>query len=397
MKKKESSSYSLLILFVIWMATFAGTYQQFQLPPLAERLFLTLNITNTQFSSMMSGPMIPAILFSILAGVLADRYGVKRVVGVGMFMGFTALILRIFAVNFWQFFFCMVFSGFGSAFLNANLPKIVATWFSVDKINKMMGICMTASSLAMTIGMGTTALFPTTRVAFTLAALLSGVVFIIWLIFMRNKPHDNVEQPAQPLNVYLKVIIKNKAVWLVGFCLMFLLGCNMIISSFLPTALIKMRGIDSVTAGTVGAMFVLGTFFGSILGPLLFHRIGRIGPFIMGIGMVGAVLSTFAWLVPNGISLYAALLFAGCPIGAAIPILMAFPISLPEIGPTYAGSAGGIISTLQLLGAVMIPTFIATPIAGDNYYLLFGMAGACMLIMGLIALFLPKHKSNNNQ
>jgi hypothetical protein len=66
------------------------------------------------------------------------------------------------------------------------------------------------------------------------------------------------------------------------------------------------------------------------------------------------------------------------------------PMLLPEIGPVYAGSAGGIIVTLMVLGAVLIPTFIITPLAGSNVTVLFGLAALCFALLIIPALFLPE-------
>jgi len=49
-----------------------------------------------------------------------------------------------------------------------------------------------------------------------------------------------------------------------------------------------------------------------------------------------------------------------------MPMIASLPMLLPEIGPVYAGSAGGIIATLQVIGAVVAPTFIITPLAGSS-------------------------------
>ena len=57
-----------------------------------------------------------------------------------------------------------------------------------------------------------------------------------------------------------------------------------------------------------------------------------------------------------------------------MPIFLSAPVLLEGLGTKYAGSAAGVISTLQLLGAVLIPTYILTPIAGENYSLLFMLA-----------------------
>ena len=73
-----------------------------------------------------------------------------------------------------------------------------------------------------------------------------------------------------------------------------------------------------------------------------------------------------------------------------MPTFMSFPALLPEIGPKYAGTATGIIATLELIGAVVIPTYIITPLAGTNFKLYFFMAGATMIICAFVILLLPE-------
>jgi NNP family nitrate/nitrite transporter-like MFS transporter len=62
----------------------------------------------------------------------------------------------------------------------------------------------------------------------------------------------------------------------------------------------------------------------------------------------------------------------------------------PEIGPVYAGSAGGIIATLQVLGAVLLPTFVITPLAGPSVTVLYGLAALCFALIIIPVLFLPE-------
>jgi NNP family nitrate/nitrite transporter-like MFS transporter len=65
-------------------------------------------------------------------------------------------------------------------------------------------------------------------------------------------------------------------------------------------------------------------------------------------------------------------------------------IRLPGIGPLYAGTAGGLIATLELLGGVVLPTYVASAIAGANrgvYFIILGIASVVWII-GVY--FMPK-------
>jgi len=55
-------------------------------------------------------------------------------------------------------------------------------------------------------------------------------------------------------------------------------------------------------------------------------------------------------------------------------------------------------STIQLLGAVLLPSYVLIPVAGDSFGTLYILGGACMIVCGLISmLFLPKNKEVSKQ
>ena len=68
-----------------------------------------------------------------------------------------------------------------------------------------------------------------------------------------------------------------------------------------------------------------------------------------------------------------------------MPVLMSVPLRLKSIGVQRTGTAGGLIATFQLLGAVVIPTYVISRIAAGNYTLFvilcgcFSIAGAALI------------------
>jgi NNP family nitrate/nitrite transporter-like MFS transporter len=69
---------------------------------------------------------------------------------------------------------------------------------------------------------------------------------------------------------------------------------------------------------------------------------------------------------------------------------------LPGIAVAYTvaagscGTAGGVVATLQLLGAVIIPTYVVGPIAGANISVFFTAAGVCMIFCFVFGFCLPE-------
>jgi NNP family nitrate/nitrite transporter-like MFS transporter len=144
-----------------------------------------------------------------------------------------------------------------------------------------------------------------------------------------------------------------------------------------------------VQAGVYGSLATFGGIFGCFLGPVICNRLGVMKTFMVVIGLLGAAGTYWSWQLPVGPAIVIALTLAGFMQSTVSPLLLSVPMLLPEIGPVYAGSAGGIISTLQVLGGVLVPIFI-TRLAGSSETLLFGLAAVCFVLFILPALFLPE-------
>lgn len=389
MVEKKSNNYGIVAAVILFVALIIGNYFQYQLSPLAPRLMETMGLTPGQFSSAFSAPMIPSIFLGIVAGVLADKFGVKNVAAVGLAVTAIGLCVRPFTYDYLTLFVSMILGGVGVSFLNANMSKIVGGWFPPEKVGPIVGLTMVGSTIGMTLGSATTALLPSVKVAFWISGIGSVVVLIIWVLFMKDGTlNQEAAVPQESVMDSVRVVLKSKNIWLVGFCLMCIMGCNVALASFLPTAL-QSRGISESTAGVLSSVITIGSLIGTFIGPTIVAKAGRMKPLLMVLGVMTAVGAAFGWSlpIPGAIALLA---LAGFGMGTLIPVFMSFPVMLPEIGPVYAGSAGGVITTLELLGAVVLPTYVITPVAASNFLLYFMITGALMLVMAAIVILLPE-------
>jgi NNP family nitrate/nitrite transporter-like MFS transporter len=390
MPEKKKNIYPLVVLAVLCLGGFGSSYTQYQLAPIAPRLIETLGLSMSEFSSVFSSPLIPAIFLSLVAGLLVDKFGIKRIIAIGLAVTAFGTCWRIWSNSYITLFLGMLLSGVGLSFLNANAAKIIGSTFPPEKIGGMMGIFLAACTFGMTVGTGTMALLPGIPAAYTIAAVISVAAFVLWVLLIKNPAAPQTAEPPQvKITDSLKVVVKSRPVWIVGFCLMFILGCNVIISSFLPTAL-GQRGIDPVTSGVYSAIVTTGYLVGCLLAPALAARIGRIKPPMIVLAVISVAGAAFGWTAPAGVLLGACLFITGVAMGGLMPLLMSLPVRLPEIGPGYAGTAGGFTGTILFLGAVIIPTYIAAPIAGNNMRLFFLSGGVCMALVFVLTFFLPE-------
>ena len=93
------SPYRWVIVAVSMLAGFIGSYAQFQLPPLAYKLMPALDISASEFAALMGGPLTGSLFICLISGTLADRYGVKNVVTVGLILSVIGCTFRYAATS----------------------------------------------------------------------------------------------------------------------------------------------------------------------------------------------------------------------------------------------------------------------------------------------------------
>jgi NNP family nitrate/nitrite transporter-like MFS transporter len=382
--------YRWVIVIISTLAGFIGSYAQFQLPPLAYKLMPALHLSPSQFSALMSGPMTGSLFICLLGGTLADRFGVKNVVTVGLILGVIGCTFRYAVTSFWPFLSLTILAGLASGLLATNLSKLFGAWFPPDQMGTVMGIYMAGTMLAGFVGTATTALFPSETSAFIFSGAACFVILIFWLIFAKNKPEGAPDLPSLPVARYLGRAARSRDIWLAGICAFFVMGAVMTFTSFIPAVLKDLRNISPGKAGIYGSMCTFGGAFGAFFGPVICKRIGVMKPYLFVVGLLGAAATFWSWQLPVGPGIVISLILAGFLQSAILPLLFSFPMLLPEIGPEYAGSAGGIITTLQVLGAVVVPTFVITKLAGDHAGFLFGLAAVCFILTAIPVLFMPE-------
>lgn len=444
MGKKHSNSWAIVVLACTVLLLFVPNYAQYQLSPVAHLVMPAYGLDSAQFSMLFSAAMIPGILLSLAAGLLSDRFGVKRVVGVAAAVTAAALIARVFAPGFGALFACMALTGVVATFLNANIAKIMGSWFSPDKVGVAVGIGLAGSTLAMAVGLGTSALFPSLQVLFAFTAVLAIAALAAWWLFFRDAPGNprgrlqgegggtaseqvglperdivpttqetpldspadqrrpadsaSASNAAQPsFGECLKAVLKSRNVWLIGAALGLNMAATMCILTFLPQVLQSTRGFDPAAAGALSSVVTFGNLTGSILAPVIIARTGRFKLVAIALAVVSAAGTAFAWQLPEGPVMIASFFLTGFCLSGLMTTFYSAIVLLPEVGPVYAGTAGGVGATMQLFGAVVIPSYILAPLLGENYPVLYGVAGILCLLIAACVVPLPDMFGGNQE
>lgn len=371
-------------LAVACLAYFVPNYAQYQASPFGTAIMERFGIEPGQFSLLFTSPMIPAIFLSIVAGLLIDRLGPKQVVGFALAITTIGCVLRVVAGSFPVLLVGTALTGLTACFISAGAAKILAGYYGPEGVGPKMGILMAASTLAMTVGLATAGFFGSMTAAFIVSSALAAVALVLWLVVMRNpETVREVAQTGASVGECLRVVLASRSTWMVALALAFTLGGNVVVGSFAPTALAE-KGIDSSMAGIITSVYTLGNLAGCFTAPALVGMLGgRQKPVLLGYAVLAAVFVALAIRPGNGVVIAVLMFLAGNFVGGIIPMCFSLPVQFEEVGPVYAGTAGGVLTTVQVLGAILLPSFVFAPIAGADFGMMFVLGGASLIVAGV--------------
>ncbi len=407
MDDKAERKRGIMMVCICFAVMFVGGYSQFQISPLASQIMDWLQITKEQYSLLFTFCMFPALVLSIICGMLIDKFGAKKLIAVALVISTVGIVGRIFASSYPIMLACMLVLGLPCVMLTATCAKIMSSYFSGAKLGSMVGITSSGLVLGNFLAMSTTAWFPSVQMAFIFSGVLSAVVMVCWIVFVKPDSTSAINSdnsgevkaaPKQQVSMAtsLKVCLKNPYIWIGGLTLMMLMAGQVMITSFLPQALAAEKGMTTQMSGIITSTYILGSFAGYAFGPAIFGKFKSKRVFLTCCAIIVSLGIAFAWKL-DMVGLIAAVLFVtGACLRLIMPLIFAMPVSLKGIGPEYAGTAGGLQATIQTLGATVVPSFILTPLFGSNFTVLFIAAGVLCAITIFTLNILPITKKERD-
>ena len=382
-----------LITALLFAAQFIGNYGDFQLAAIPARIYAAFGLTDMQFSSLVTAPMLPSIFLSIVIGLLVDRFGIPKIVGIWMILAAAGFILRLFAENYTVMLIAMALSGCGCMIVNANIAKLASALYPMDKVSKVVGILMAGANAATAVAFATTSMLPSLRVIFLIPAVAAAAIAVLWALFARDSLFTENRAPEEEkANVAqsLKLCFRSRSLWLAGLTLFLILGSSMVLTNFHVTALTTLKGYSEAMAGSFNSVLMVGAILGSVFLPIFVTKKPGQAPLVVFIMLVISAVTSYGMIALPAAGIYVCSFINGALRSGVIATLMMTPVLLKEIGPKNAGTAGGFIITLQLIGNVVVPTYIIVPLGGGNLTTYFILASVCMFLAAGVCLIFMK-------
>jgi NNP family nitrate/nitrite transporter-like MFS transporter len=385
----DSSPYRFVIVLVVALGSFLGNFVIFQMAGLAPQVIEAAGLSPSDFGLVVGISILTAAVLGLPLGALGDRLGVKPVVGVAIAVTILGCLGRYLASpSFGSYLFWMFLVGSTNAALNANFIKILGLWLPPRNIGLGVGCYLTGIGLGQAVSIAAGPRFSGLGPAFFFAIILSAVIFLLWVALIKNPPNAPKAEP-RPISETLRYVATKRDIWVGGLGIFAMLGTYVALCSFVSTFLVEVKGVEVQKAGLSASAVSLFMLIGALLADRLAKAVGNSRIFLFLSGLLAAIGVIFAMKLDYGPMTLVALSLTGLASGAYCSYILSLPMLLSYVGPVYAGSAGGLISTLQSAGGFFLP-YLFPALAGDSQSALFIWMAVGFLAMGLITLPLPQ-------
>ena len=139
-QNKKRNRLVFLITALLFAAQFIGNYGDYQVAAIPSSIYAAFHLTDMQFSSLITAPMLPCIFLSIVIGLLVDRYGIPKIVGIFMILATVGFVLRHFARDYPLMLISMALAGCGCMVVNSNIAKMASALYPMDKVGTVVGM-----------------------------------------------------------------------------------------------------------------------------------------------------------------------------------------------------------------------------------------------------------------
>lgn len=386
---------------LVLAATFSYTclmFVWFSLPAYLPTIVAAVDLSSTEAGILAGAVPLTYVPLALFSGLVVDRVGPGRVVGVGVVIYGSAQIGRSLATGFPSLLGTTLLIGVGATTITFGLPKLVSVLFPPAETGRPSSIYLIGASAgsALVFAVGRPILGPALggwRALFFWSGVVSILYGLAWLAVALRTDVDASPGPADGPSILadLRVVLTHRDLRLVvvigTMYLLFTHGMQ----GWLP-AILESRGLDAGLAGQATSLFVVSYVVGVLAVPELSDRYGA-----RRLALVGAGAATFAGglgviLGGTGPVTVAGIVVAGVGGGGVSPLVRAIPPALEGIGARLTGTAVGFIFAVGEIGGFLGPMLVGAfhDLTGSYAPGLAALAAAGVVIAGAaLALRLP--------
>ena len=372
------------MLGLLWLLYFSFGMVTRSPSPLITPIINDLSMSYGQMGFVLGSWQMTYIVLAIMAGIIMDRWGIKKSIFAGALIIGLSAVLRAFSTGFFTLLVFVAIFGAGGPMISIGCPKTIALWFKGKDRGTAVGIYTTGpwiggmTCLAATNGVVMPLVNNSWRLTFACYGALAFIFALLWLVFAKDVNPEAESERFNPISV-LKGLMKVPNVRIILICGLLSFGIGHGYSSWLPKIL-ESKGYSPTLAGIGAAL----PFVASIPAVLTIPRSVPAhfrGKIIALLALMGVL--SILWVVATSLPVVIGLLLYGATGTCLMPLLVLTLMDTPEVAAKYLGSATGVFFCVAEIGG-----FFGPFIVGYLVDLTGGFLTGALFLVGLGAIIL---------
>lgn len=315
---------------------------------------------------LAAAPTLGLVLTMVLWGALADRFGERLVIALGLALTALPALGAAMSTDLVQLGFFLFLGGAASASVNAASGRVVIGWFPRERRGFAMGI----RQMSQPLGVSAAAIFVPMLLensglsaALLLSVVLNGALAVVCALVILNPPHATQSADAAPVAA-VNPYREGGFLWRIHAVSGLLVIPQFALSIFGVVWLVTDLGWDATAAGLlIAAAQFIGAISRIVIGGVS-DRVGSRVRVLRWVAIAGCFAMLFLGLAGFlRIDALAAFVFIAATVVSVLDNGIAFTAVAEAAGHRWAGRALGVQNTGQFLLASAVGPVFGTLIA----------------------------------
>lgn len=344
------------MLLLLWLVYFSHGIVSRSAAPLVTPMLADLRMIYGQMGLVLGSWQLTYIAMAIFAGILLDRWGLRRSLLLGILIIGLSVLLRYFVSGFVTLLLTVALFGVGGPMISIGAPKAIALWFKGKERGTAVGIYTTGSRVGQMLALAATngIVMPLTgyswRLTFAYYGFFILLIAVLWWLIARDAA-VGVALKNISINRLILKLIRVRNIRIILVCGLLTFSVNHGFSNWLPN-LLETRGMTPSLAGYGAALPLVAGLPSILLIPRLVPAHFR----CRFVSLLSLLAAAAIMLVATPVCpLVIGLVLFGITAPTLLPLCMLMLMDLPEVGAEHMGSIGGIYFTIAEIGGFLGP------------------------------------------
>jgi len=343
----------------------AYAYNWFDVGPGLLGVSAEFGVPAADWGILLASFLVGAGLGQVPAGLLARRYGPRRIALAGVLLLGLAGLAAAAAPTFGLLVAARGVGGVGAALFFSPAIGLVGDLQPASRRGLIVGVFSSAFSAGAALGVFASAIL-VPEIGWRGALALGGALLLaVTLVALPTVPRTAADAGGPPLSAPTRAL-RSRAVWSIGLAFIGLEGASLSAGQYFVPFAQTVHGWAPTVAGAVASLFVFPSFFGGPVGGALTQRSRRRRTqMVVATAIPGALLL----LVPTADLAVAALTATifSLSYGAVYAMMYVLAPFLPDIPANEVPLAIGLFNAIQIAGGAAITVLFAVLIDVAGY------------------------------